>query len=410
MTRVVRHSSAEGLLTTPLVLLLTLAAAIGTSATYPLLPAVSDVARTLGASVSATGLALGSGPFGYFCGLGFVVPLVDRLNPRYLLGVLFAVLAAALATTSFVGSTWQLALIGVLVGAMSAVGAALSSLVGRLALPGRRASRLGVLTAGISGGIIAGRLAGGWLTDLLGWRQMLLVYALTCVAIAIALSAWVPAARAPSTDSYWWTLARLPGRFRLRPLRLAAARGACWFLAFCALWAGIAVALSRPPFAYSAEQIGWYAAAGLSGLPATHVAGRLTDRIGARAVLVGGLALASAALLALAFLLPNPPAVVVCLAMFDAGTFAAQVANQSTVLAIDPAAPAGYNSAYMMVFFVGGSLGTALAAPAVEWLGWTATALVLVMAVAAALALSLVPNATDDRSTNHQQRAVLPDV
>lgn len=389
MPRIVRDPLAQGRLTTPLALLVTLAAAIGTSATYPLLPAVSDVAQTLDTSVSVTGLALGSGPFGYFCGLGLVVPLVDRLNPRYLLGVLFGVLAAALASAAIVGSAWQLAVTGVMVGAMSAVGAALSSLVGRLASPDRRATQLGVVTAGISAGIIAGRFVGGWLTDLLGWREMLLVYALASLITAVALTVSVPATRARSADSYWRTLAGLPGLLRLHPLRLAAARGACWFLAFCAMWAGIAVALSRPPFAYSAEHIGYYAAAGLLGIPATQLAGRLTDRVGARTVLVGGLALASLALLSLAFVLPCPPAVILCLAVFDAGTFAAQVANQSTVLAIDPEAPARYNSAYMMVFFIGGSLGTALAAPSVEWLGWTATALTLVVAIAAALVLSL---------------------
>ena len=394
MTQIVRDPRAQRL-TTPLTLLLTLAAAVGTSATYPLVPAVSDVAQTLGTSVSSIGLALGSGPFGYFCGLGLIVPLVDRLSPKYLLGVLFGVLAAALASASVVGSAWQLALVGVVVGAMSAVGAALSSLVGRWASPGRRATQLGLVTAGISGGIIAGRLVGGWLTDLLGWREMLLVYALVSLTVAVALAATVPADRAPSEHSYRRTLARLPALLRQRPLRLAAARGACWFLAFCAVWAGIAVALSGPPFGYSAEHIGYYAAAGLLGIPATQVAGRLTDRVGARTVLVGGLTVALLALLSLAFTLRNPPAVIVCLALFDAGTFAAQVANQSTVLAIDPAAPARYNSAYMMIFFIGGSLGTALAAPAVEWLGWTATVLTLVVAVGAALALSLVPGTTD---------------
>ncbi len=405
MTQVVPHPSTQARLTTPLVLLLTLAAAIGTSATYPLLPAVSEVAHSLATSVSATGLALGGGPFGYLCGLGLVVPLVDRLNPRYLLGSLFGVLAAALAMTSLAADTWQLALTGAAVGAMSAVGAALSSLVGRLAAPDRRATQLGVLTAGISGGIIAGRLVGGWLSDLFGWREMLLLYSFASAVTAIAVMICVPAERAQSAEIYWRTLAGLPGRFRLRVLRLAAARGACWFLAFCALWAGIAVALSRPPFGYSAEHIGWYAAAGLLGIPATHVAGRLADRVGARNVLVGGLALALVALLSLAFVLPSPPAVIICLALFDAGTFAAQVANQSTVLAIDPAAPAGYNSAYMVVFFLGGSLGTALAAPAVERLGWTVTVLGLVIAVGVALALSLVPDATGPQLADRTRSA-----
>lgn len=355
---------------------------------YPLLPAVSDVARALGTSVSAIGLALGSGPLGYFCGLALVVPLVDRLNPKHLLGVLFGVLALSLAIASLVEKTWQLMLMGVMIGAMSAVGAALSSLLGRLASPERRASQLGVLTAGISGGIIAGRLVGGWLTDLLGWRGMLLTFALASAVLSVAMVVFVPAVRASATSTYWQTLAGLPRLYRHRTLRLAAARGACWFLAFCGTWTGIAVALSQPPYDYSPAHIGWFAAAGLLGIPATNVAGRLTDRIGARKVLAGGLALALLSLLSLAFTLPNPVAIAISLALFDAGTFAAQVANQSTVLGIDPAAPARYNSAYMMVFFIGGTLGTALAAPAVERLGWTVTALVLVLAVGVALLLS----------------------
>ncbi|MGM7644853.1 hypothetical protein ACSVDM_08145 [Nocardia sp. JW2] len=84
------------------------------------------------------------------------------------------------------------------------------------------------------------------------------------------------------------------------------------------------------------------------------------------------------------FGLANTLVTLVCLAAFDAGLFAAQVANQSTVLAIEPGAPARCNSAYMLVYFIGGSLGTALGAAAVEWFGWQATALIAAAAIVAA--------------------------
>lgn len=45
----------------------------------------------------------------------------------------------------------------------------------------------------------------------------------------------------------------------------------------------------------------------------------------------------------------------------DAGLFAAPVANQSSVL--DPAAPAWFNSASMVVYVLGGSAGTANGQP-----------------------------------------------
>nr|WP_246597785.1 hypothetical protein [Nocardia tengchongensis] len=81
------------------------------------------------------------------------------------------------------------------------------------------------------------------------------------------------------------------------------------------------------------------------------------------------------------------------LGLFDAGLFAAQVANQSTVLAIDPAATARFNSAYMLVYFVGGSAGTAFGAAAVSWFGWAVTAFIaagaIVIVVAAAITVSV---------------------
>jgi predicted MFS family arabinose efflux permease len=62
-------------------------------------------------------------------------------------------------------------------------------------------------------------------------------------------------------------------------------------------------------------------------------------------------------------------------------------------LAIDPAAPARFNSAYMLVYFVGGSLGTAFGAAAVISLGWqtTVSACGAALLVAGLLTVARVP-------------------
>jgi predicted MFS family arabinose efflux permease len=105
-------------------------------------------------------------------------------------------------------------------------------------------------------------------------------------------------------------------------------------------------------------------------------------------VILAGLVLAAAAALLLAFDLRDVAVTFVALALFDAGLFAAQVANQSRVLAIDPVAPARYNSCYMLVYFVGGSLGTAFGSAAVSWVGWKATECLAACVVLAAVALT----------------------
>ena len=375
---------------------MSLAAALGTATIYPLQPAIANVAGSLDASVAAVGVALACGPLGYMFGLGLLVPLVDRFPPGRVLSAQAGVLAAALLVSSVVGSVWALgAAIGV-TGACSTVGAGLSSVVGRLASPHRRATMLGIVTAGISAGILAGRIVGGWLAEVIGWRGMLTVFAAVCAAVAVGLLLVMPRTRGGAERGYLATLRSIPGLYvRYTALRLAATRGALWFFAFCAMWAGLAVALSQPPYSYSAERIGVYALAGLLGILATRVSGLWTDRVGARRVVLAGLVIAGAAAAIIGFALPSAAATVACLALFDAGLFAAQVANQSTVLAIDPAAPARFNSAYMLVYFVGGSLGTAFGAAAVERFGWPATTTTTAVAIAVAAAITL---RADDRS------------
>ncbi|MBP1821829.1 putative MFS family arabinose efflux permease [Mycobacterium sp. OAE908] len=376
-------------LSTPVVCFMALAAALGTASIYPLQPAIADVAGSMHASLATVGIALACGPLGYLIGLALLVPLVDRFSPRHVLSTQFGALAIALGVNAVVGTPWLLALVVGVIGAGSSVGAQLSSVAGRFANPLRRATVLGIVTAGISAGILLGRIVGGWLNDEIGWRGMFLVFASACAIVSVAARFVLPDAAGSVTAGYLASLRKLPGLYvRVAALRLAACRGALWFFAFCSVWAGLAVALSQPPFSYSSERIGVYAFAGLLGIVATRVSGASTDRVGARRVILVGLVIALAATVTLAVCLSNAAVTLACLALFDAGLFAAQVANQSTVLAIDPTAPARFNSAYMLVYFVGGTLGTAFGAAAVGWFGWPAATAVAACAISLAMTIT----------------------
>ncbi len=365
------------------------AAAVGTAAIYPLQPAIAEVAGSVGASVTAIGTALACGPVGYLLGLALLVPLVDLLSPKIVLALQFAALAAAFALNAAATTPWMLGFAVGLIGIGSTVGAQLSSVAGRFAAAGERATMLGIVTAGISAGILGGRIVGGWLTSVVGWRGTLLVFAGTCLAMAAIAFVVIPSARRSTTSGYLATLRGLPGLYvRFPALRVAAGRGTLWFFGFCAIWSGIAVALAQPPFSYSPERIGLYAVAGLLGIAATRIAGSWVDRVGARRVILIGLVVAAAAAATLGWSLSSTAVTLVCLGLFDAGLFAAQVANQSTVLAINPGAPAQFNSAYMVVYFIGGSLGTAFGAAAVGWFGWPATAAITAGVIAVALVIT----------------------
>jgi len=116
-------SDARGVvLSTPVVWVMALAAALGTATIYPLQPAIADVAGALHTSLTTIGFALACGPLGYLVGLGLLVPLVDRFAPRHVLSTQFCALAIALAVTAFVGTPWLLGLVVGVVGAGPSVG------------------------------------------------------------------------------------------------------------------------------------------------------------------------------------------------------------------------------------------------------------------------------------------------
>jgi MFS family permease len=233
-------------LQTPVVWFMALAAALGTASIYPLQPAIADVAGSLHASLATIGVALACGPLGFLLGLALLVPLVDRFAPRCVLSTQFGALAIALAVNAVVGTPWLLGLVVAVVGGGSSVGAQLSSVAGRFANPQRRATVLGIVTAGISAGIITGRTVGGWLNDEIGWRGMFLVFATACSVVAVSAFFVLPNAAGSVTSGYLASLRGMPVLYlRHAPLRLAAARGTLWFFAFCAVWAGLGVALSR---------------------------------------------------------------------------------------------------------------------------------------------------------------------
>jgi len=123
------------------------------------------------------------------------------------------------------------------------------------------------------------------------------------------------------------------------------------------------------------------------GLVMTRIAGGLADRFGNRRVIVCGLLCASIAAGALAMLLDHTPATLVALALFDAGCFTAQVANQAGVVAIDPSRSGVLNSAYLFFYYGAGALGTALAGTLAMSSGWEATALLAAFTTAAAAML-----------------------
>ncbi|BAU87678.1 major facilitator superfamily transporter [Streptomyces laurentii] len=382
-------------------LLLALIAGTAIANNYALQPALTAVAADLDVPLSVIGLVPTAALAGSMTGFALLLPLTDHLAPHRLVAAQLTALAAGLALAATAHGPLPLLAAYLLIGAAASVAAQAGNIAGRHAPPGRRGTGVATVAAGMSAGILLSRLVGGALTDAFGWRRMLLVFAGLVLLGALAAAVLLPRQRPPERRGYGATLAALPPLLRDRPgLRGAVITGGLWYFAFNIVWVTLALALAQPPYALEPTAIGLYSLAGLLGFAALPFTGRLADRYAPRTVITGSLLTAAAGAVLLATGLRTPAVTALGLALLDAGCFAAQAANQSRIIALDPARSGSLSSVYLVLYFTTGALGTSVSAPLLDAFGWPGTALTALAALllAALLTRVLAPGETAHRT------------
>jgi len=381
-------TAQHGRLTGRALFMLSVAAGSAIANNYAMQPALSVIAADFGVGLAPMTAVISGAIIGYLIGLVLLVPLADRLSPRALIPGQFFALALSLALAAWAPSPDVLIGCFVLIGAATTVAAQSSAVVGKFADARRRALSMAAISAGISAGILLSRFVGGLLVQWCGWRAALMVLAAFTAVCGLCVLPLLPTQRPAAQRGYFSTLCALPALVRQsKELRLRICAGMLWFFAFNLIWVGLAVRLAAPPYKLNAANIGLYSLAGLLGLVMSRIAGSLADRFGNRRVIVCGLLCASIAAGALAMLLDHAPSTLVALALFDAGCFTAQVANQAGVVAIDPSRSGVLNSAYLFFYYGAGAMGTALAGTLAMSSRWEATALLAAFTTAAAAML-----------------------
>ena len=346
--------------------------------------AVSPGQSTLAISVATAALAVG---------LLVLGPLSDRRGRTTILQASLAA-AAVLAVAIALAPSWELLLVlrGLQGFALAGLPAVAVAYLREELHPSVTSRAIGLFISGNAIGGLTGRLLGGVLTEVGGWRAAMGGVAVLGMCCAVAVRVLLPRSRRFVRVPAEGALLRQLARAFTDPALLALYGLAALLMGgFVAVYNAGTFRLEAPPYLLSPAVASLVFLAYLLGSVSSPAAGLLADRLGRRlvvplslVVMGGGIALTLAAPLAL---------VVAGLCVMTVGFFAAHAVASGWVAAraaLGGRAVGQATSLYSFWYYVGSSVGGTVAGAAWADGGWGAVAWLAGGCTAGALVLSLL--------------------
>jgi YNFM family putative membrane transporter len=243
--------------------------------------------------------------------------------------------------------------------------------------PSQVAGVAGIFVMGSSAGGFAGRMVPGVLSDVIGWRDSLLVLAGMTLVGAMAVSLILPREKKfVRSEGFRSSAVQMLHHFGNPQLVATFAVGFGTLFNFIATFTYVSFHLAAPPYNFSNTLLGVIFVTYLGGTLVTPWTGRLVGRFGRRTFVLGVIALwIAGALLTLA-----PPLAAILAGLTVCATCGMLCQSVSTSY-VTTTARVGRSSAvglYVTCFYIGGSVGGFL--PGLTWAsgGWPAAVAMLV--------------------------------
>jgi predicted MFS family arabinose efflux permease len=355
----------------PLILLFAVSCGVSVANLYYAQPVLDDITKSFGTSSGTAGLVVTVAQIGYAIGLALLVPLGDLLTRRWLVPLVLTVTAVGLAVSASAPSIGVLIAVGLVVGAGSVAAQILVPMAASLADEEHRGHVVGMVMSGLLMGILLARTVSGVVAQASSWRVVYLMAAGMTAVLAVVLFRRLPGEDVRPRIAYG-TLLRSAARLLATEslLRRRALFGALGFAAFSVFWTTMAFLLAGAPYHYDDLTIGLFGLVGASGALCANLSGRWADRGWTRSTTLAFAGLVLVSFLPLWWGRHDLAMLIVGIVLLDVGVQGLQVTNQSLIYRLAPDARSRVNSAYMVCYFAGGALGSALGSSIYESHRW----------------------------------------
>jgi predicted MFS family arabinose efflux permease len=363
-------------LNSPLIYVMAIAAGASVANLYYAQPLLHTLARSFSVSNGTAGSIITMTQLGYALGLVLLVPLGDLLERRRLITRISLCAAGVQVLAAISPRLLWFDAACFFIGVTAVVAQLLVPFAAHLALDKDRGRVVGRVMSGLLMGILLARVASGIVSDVFGWRGVYWIAAGLMLIQALVLSRTLPDEPPQTRQSYSALLLSILHLMRDEPLlRRRIVYGMSVFAAFSVLWTSLPFLLAPAPYAYSDTLIGLFGLLGVAGVMMASFAGHLHDRGHSRLATGAALALVIVAFLLMGMWPYHLAAIVIGILLLDIGVQGTQILNQSKIYSLRPEARNRLTTAYMTCFFIGGAVGSAVAAAAFEHFGWTGVTL-----------------------------------
>lgn len=338
-------------------------------------PLAGPISASLGLSDAAAGLVVTLTQLGYGVGLLFIVPLGDLIETRRLVVSLLAFTAIGLVGAALAPGAATLFAASALVGIGSVAVQVLIPYAAHMAPDHLRGRVIGNVMSGLMLGIMMARPVSSFVAQLGGWHAIFFLSAAVMIVLMLLLSRALPPRHPVSRLSYVQLLRSMAHLVATEPvLRRRTTYQALIFAAFSLFWTTAPLYLAGPAFGLSQGGIALFALAGVSGVIAAPIAGRVADRGWSRPATAVAMLIAA---IAFAVTLAAEPGsgwslglLVGAAVLIDFGMTANLTLGQRAIFSLHPDYRSRLNGLYMAAFFITAAVGSAVGGWAYAKGGW----------------------------------------
>jgi predicted MFS family arabinose efflux permease len=368
-----------------------LACAVGVGSIYynqPLLLVMGDTFHRGARAMEWVAVAT---QMGYAAGILCFVPLGDVAERRALMMRMYAAVSVALLLAAFAkGLTWMV-VASVLIGLMASVTHVVVPMAPDMVSHAKRGKAIGTVMTGLLLGILLARSFAGWVAKINGWQTVFLVAAALNLAFVPIMYKVMPRMEPRASLTYQQTMRSLWTLFRDEPLlREAGMLGALTFASFSCFWTTLAYLL-HAHYRMGPAVAGTFGLVGAAGALVAPFAGWLADRRGTRVVVTVAGAVLTASFVWLWYCERMHVSTTWHMAALFAGVIALdlgqqmmQVGNQTRIFGLGSEVRSRLNTIYMVMYFAGGAIGSALSGWAWWRWGWNGVSALALLFLAAA--------------------------